>query len=167
MQRRNDPKYGKYMVGSDIVIGVAINGEARAYPMHVIYVHQIINDTLGGVPIAITYEWLSDSVVVFDRRPPGSGEPASGARTADTAVAHRSEDGRPLEFHHAGLVYNSNLVMYDPNEKRTSASDPVYGAGGESLWSQLLGAAISGPAAARQARLTIVPCELATWADWS
>src|SRR5688500_15059974 len=53
MQKHNDLKYGKYLVSNDLVIGVEINGEARAYPISVINVHEIINDSLGGTPIAV------------------------------------------------------------------------------------------------------------------
>ena len=146
MQRRNDPKYGKYLVPSDKVIGVELNGEARAYPMHVMYVHDIVNDTLGGMPIAVTYNWLTDSVVVFDRR-----------------VGNAAE---AVEFGHSGLVYNSNLLMYDRriSQANTPAPDSLPDA---SLWSQLLGKPISGPAAVENSSLTILPSRLVTWHDWS
>lgn len=81
----------KYLVSSDEVIGVTINGESRAYPIMLLNVHDIINDTLGGTPIAVTYYWPSDSVVVFDRR-------------------YKSET---LQFGISGLVYQSNTLMYD------------------------------------------------------
>ena len=158
MQRVNDPKYGKYLVGSDLVIGVEIDGNARAYPINVMYVHEIINDRLGPIgkeiPIAVTYNWLSDSAVVFDRR--------VGDKT--------------LTFHVSGLVYNSNLLMYetvgDPQFKapeeaahgRVADSIPQYR---ESLWSQLLGRAISGPAADEHATLEMIPCEVVRWDDWA
>jgi hypothetical protein len=146
MQRRNDPKYGKYLVPSDKIIGVELNGEARAYPMHVIYVHDIINDTLAGTPIAVTYNWLTDSVVVFDRR-----------------VA---QDTQPLEFGHSGLVYNSNMLIYDraPSQTNNAEFDVLPAA---SLWSQLLAKPISGPAAAQELSLRILPAQLVTWRDWS
>lgn len=146
MQRRNDPKYGKYLVASDKVIGVELDGEARAYPMHVMYVHDIINDTLAGTPIAVTYNWLTDSILVFDRRV--------------------GDDTRPLEFGHSGLVYNSNMLMYDraPSQQDNAEFDALPLA---SLWSQLLGKPISGPAAAHDASLRILPAQLVTWGDWS
>src|SRR5262245_8924469 len=120
MQRRNDPKYGKYLVPSDKVIGVEVNGEARAYPISVMYVHEIINDTLAGVPIAVTYNWLCDSISVFDRR----------------------LDDRTLMFGASGLVYNSNMLMYD----RALPTPDGPARPEESLWVQLDGRAIGGPA---------------------
>jgi len=83
--------YIKFLIPKDPVIGVAMGGEARAYPLRFVRVHEIVNDTLGGVPIAVTYSPLSDSAAVFDRR----------------------RLGRTLEFGYSGLLYNSVLVMYD------------------------------------------------------
>jgi len=39
----------------DRVLGVVVNGEARAYPLRVLETHEMVNDTLGGVPIAPNY----------------------------------------------------------------------------------------------------------------
>jgi hypothetical protein len=122
----------RYLVSADRVIGVTINGESRAYPLMVMQCHEIANDVLGGVPIAVTYHPPCDSVVVFER----------------------ASAGEVLEFGVSGLLYNSNLLMFD----RRGA------AGGESLWCQLLGRAVSGPAAGRG--LSIVDADLAAWADW-
>jgi hypothetical protein len=72
-------------------IGVEINGERRAYPVLIVQLHEIINDTLGGVPIAVTYNPLCDSAVVFDRR------------VGDEV----------LQFGVSGLLYNANTLMYD------------------------------------------------------
>ncbi|MBT8484691.1 MAG: DUF3179 domain-containing protein [Phycisphaerales bacterium] len=132
----NRRQRGKYLVGSDRVIGVEVAGESRAYPILVLSLHEIVNDELGGVPIAITYNPLCDSVVVFERRlDPGS---------------------EPLEFGVSGLLYNSNLLLYD---RRAD--------GDESLWSQLQHRAIAGPYAAAGATLRLVPAELGRWDDWS
>jgi hypothetical protein len=83
----------KYVVKNDRVAGVVVGGEARAYPLLVLNWHEVVNDTLGGVPIAVTYSPFTDSIVVFDRR--------VGADT--------------LEFGVSGLFYNSNLLLYDRN----------------------------------------------------
>ena len=73
------------------VITVAIRGAARAYPLRIMIWHEIVNDTLGGVPIAVTWCPLCNSAIVFDRR--------SGGRT--------------LSFGTTGKLRNSDLVMYD------------------------------------------------------
>jgi hypothetical protein len=73
------------------VISVNVAGEARAYPLRVLMWHEIVNDTIGGMPIAVTYCPLCDSGMVFDRR-----------------VA-----GRVLSFGTTGKLRHSGLVMYD------------------------------------------------------
>jgi hypothetical protein len=120
---------GKFLVPTDRVIGVEIAGQARAYPLRILNWHEIVNDTLGDRPIVVTYSALCDSAVVFDRRT------ATGVR----------------EFGVSGLLYNSNLVMYDRSDT-------------PSLWSQLQFRAISGPAVGEELRL--LPASLTTWGQW-
>ena len=76
---------------TDPVIGVTVNGDARAYPLHILTRHEIVNDVVGGVPVAVTYCPLCNSGIVFDRR----------------------VKGRVLEFGTTGKLRNSDLVMYD------------------------------------------------------
>jgi len=78
------------------VIALEIDGDARAYPLRVLIWHEIANDVVGGVPVAVTYCPLCNSAVVFER----------------------SLDGETLEFGVSGKLRNSDLVMYD----RTSQS---------------------------------------------
>jgi hypothetical protein len=130
----NEAQRGKFLVSTDRVIGVTVNGESRAYPLLILNCHEVVNDTLGGVPIVVTYNPPCDSAVAF-------------ARTVD---------GEVLEFGVSGLLYNSNLLMYDRRP------DGV----GESLWSQLLGRAVAGPAAAAGLRLEPLDTTLIAWAPW-
>jgi hypothetical protein len=125
---------GKFLVSHDRVIGVEIAGQARAYPLKILNWHEVVNDTLGGTPIVVAYNPLCDSATVFERR----------------------QDGETLEFGVSGLVYNSNLLMYDRRP----------GGEGESLWSQLKFQAVAGPAAERSAALTLVPARVAYWGEW-
>jgi Protein of unknown function (DUF3179) len=113
-------EYIRFLVPGDEVIGVEIKGEFRAYPIRVLTLHQLINDTLGGTPIAVTYSPLSDSVVVFDRR-------------IDSPTAS------PAEFGVSGLLVSANSVFFD----RRNESER------ESLWPQLGLKAISGPCAGK------------------
>jgi len=124
----------KYLVPSDRVIGVALGGEARAYPLRVLAWHEIVNDTLAGRPIAITYHPLSEAVAVFDRE----------------------REGEILEFGVSGLLFQSNLLMYD----RTAPG------GAQSLLSQLASGALCGPRARSGLRLRTIPCSLARWDEW-
>ncbi|WP_404309469.1 DUF3179 domain-containing protein [Neorhodopirellula lusitana] len=118
-----------YLRAGDRVIGVESGGESRAYPLAILNYHEIINDRIGELPIAVTYCPLCDSAVVFDRRTP------LGER----------------EFGVSGLLYNSNVLMYDRSNM-------------ESLWSQVKGEGVSGPGAG--VKLTVLPMELTTWAAW-
>ncbi len=130
----NRQERGKFLVPGDRVIGVWLGGQARAYPLNILNWHEVVNDTLGGRPIAVTYSPLCDAVVVFDRR------------VGDETVS----------FGVSGLLYNSNLLMYDRRP----------GGNGESLWSQLLCCAVTGPAAAARVRLRVIPAALVCWDDW-
>jgi hypothetical protein len=73
------------------VIGFALNGEARAYPLRVLTWHEIVNDEVCGVPVVITYCPLCNSAIVFDRR----------------------VNSRVLGFGTTGKLRNSDLVMCD------------------------------------------------------
>ncbi len=119
-----------YLQADDRVIGVTIGGVARAYPLRILDYHEIVNDRIDDVPFAVTYCPLCDSAVVFDRR---------------TKLGER-------EFGVSGLLYNSNVLMYD------------RGGQPESLWSQLMAEGVSGPAA--RVPLKTLPVELTTWQDW-
>ncbi len=81
----------KSLAGSEPVIGLDINGDARAYPLQVLIWHEIVNDTVGGTPVSVTYCPLCNSAVVFDRR----------------------LDDKVLDFGTTGKLRNSDLVMYD------------------------------------------------------
>ncbi len=126
--------HGRFLVPGDRVIGVRLGGAARAYPVRVLVWHEVVNDTLGGVPVAVTYDPLCDSAVAF----------------------RREVRGERLTFGVSGLLFDSNLLMYD---RRAAAGD-------ESLWSQLLFRAVAGPAAAAGAALDVLPISVETWSDW-
>jgi hypothetical protein len=111
----------------DEVIGVERDGEARAYPLRILNWHEVVNDTFAG-PLLVTYCPLC-----------GSG-----------VTAERTVDGEETRFGVSGLLWNSDLVMYD--EKT------------DSLWSQILGQAVRGPKTGT--RLSLVPSTLTTWNEW-
>ncbi|QLH07056.1 DUF3179 domain-containing protein [Nitrosopumilus ureiphilus] len=81
----------QFMSDSDTVIGLEINGEAKAYPIFILVWHEIVNDYVGGVPVAITYCPLCYTNQVFER----------------------VIDGQEVTFGTSGKLYNSNLLMYD------------------------------------------------------
>lgn len=123
-----------FMEDADLVVGVSIAGEARAYPLRILVWHEIANDTVGDTPVAVTYCPLCQSTMVFDRR----------------------IGGRTNEFGVSGLLYQSNVLMFDRRE------DPDE----ESLWSQGEMRAVAGPAAKKELTLSLMPSELTTWEDW-
>jgi len=80
-----------YMRDDEPVVSLELNGEARAYPLAILIGHEIVNDTIGGVPVTINYCPLCNSAIVFDRR----------------------LGGRVLDFGTTGNLRNSDLVMWD------------------------------------------------------
>ncbi|MCB1188619.1 DUF3179 domain-containing protein [bacterium] len=124
----------EFLDGPDRIVGLELNGESRAYPVSLLAIHQVVNDELGGVPLLVSYCPWCDAVLVFDRR---VGD--------DT-----------LLFAASGLLYSSNMLMYDRTERR----------GQESLWCQLQGRAVSGPQAVAGATLSMLPAELLNWGGW-
>ena len=55
-----------YLGDDAIVLGLEVNGEARAYPLLIMNWHEIVNDTLGGSPVAVTYCPLCGTGIAFD-----------------------------------------------------------------------------------------------------
>jgi hypothetical protein len=81
----------RWVDDAEQVLVVEVGGEARAYPVQVLTLHEIVNDTVGDVPVAVTYCPLCASGVAFDRR----------------------VGDRVLSFGTSGRLYRSDLVMYD------------------------------------------------------
>ena len=73
------------------MVAVEIDGDARAYPLQILTWHEIVNDSIGDVPVAVTFCPLCNSAIAFDRR----------------------LDGVELEFGVSGNLRNSDLIMYD------------------------------------------------------
>ena len=57
----------RYLRDADRVLGVAVNGEARAYPTRILVWHEIVNDRIGNEPIAVTFCPLCGTGIVFSR----------------------------------------------------------------------------------------------------
>ena len=132
----NAEERGKYLVGSDRVIGVVVGSVSRAYPIRMLVWHEIVNDVIEGQHIAVTYSGLCDSAAVYN--------------------ATLSNADMPLEFGVSGLLRNSNLLMYDRQDDSSQ----------DSLWSQIDGRAIAGPAAHQSKSLELLPSVVMHWDDW-
>jgi Protein of unknown function (DUF3179) len=122
------PEEATALPDSSLVIGVDHGGEARAYPVDLLSLHEVVNDVVGGVPIAVTWCPLCASAVGYDRR--------IGNQT--------------LTFGVSGYLYRANLMLFD---RETG-----------SLWSQLLGGAVTGRM--RGTALRRIPIVHETWARW-
>ena len=73
------------------VIFFQVGDDSRAYPIQILIWHEIVNDTVGGVPVAITFCPLCNTAIAFER----------------------SVNGRVLDFGTTGRLRYSNLIMYD------------------------------------------------------
>ena len=117
-----------YLRPYDRVIGIELDGIARAYPISILNWHEIVNDKINKQQYAITFCPLCGTGVAF------SSEVA----------------GTVSEFGVSGLLYNSDVLLYDRNT--------------ESLWSQILGEAVSGKMLGE--KLHAIPIIHTTWRDW-
>ncbi|MDD5719835.1 MAG: DUF3179 domain-containing (seleno)protein [Candidatus Krumholzibacteria bacterium] len=138
----NRAERGKYLVSDDLVIGVAAGGAARAYPLRVLNWHEVANDTVGGVPVAVAWHPLSGAAAVLGRR--------LGERT--------------LVFGVSGLVWNSHHVLYDRRMAGPAAGPDAGDDTAASLWVPILARAVAGPAAGDT--LAVIPAALVRWQQW-
>lgn len=81
----------KEWLDNEEIIGVEINGDARAYPISLLSLHEVVNDVVGDEPVVVTWCPLCYSALVFER----------------------VVDGTELTFGVSGYLYRNNLVMYD------------------------------------------------------
>jgi len=117
-----------WMNGDDRVLAIERNGIAKAYPIRILNWHELVNDEFNGEPILISYCPL-----------------------CGTGMSFKAEiDGSVKTFGVSGLLYNSDVLMYD---RQT-----------ESLWSQLMMKAVSGPL--RGEELEPIAQKHTTWRAW-
>jgi hypothetical protein len=117
-----------FLKGGDIVLTIVRGEDVRAYPTRILNFHEIVNDTIDGEPIAITFCPLCGTGLAF----------------------RRVVDSRETEFGVSGLLYNSDLVMYD---RRTNT-----------LWDQIEGRGIVGELTGK--KLHMLPTAMARWGRW-
>jgi len=143
IQRGGPPRDGipsldrpKFVAGRDAefltpdsrVLGVARNGIVRAYPIAILNWHEVVNDRFRGESVVVTFCPLCGTGMAF--------------------IANVAE--QKLEFGVSGLLYNSDVLLYD---RQT-----------QSLWSQIASMAVTGPLKGR--KLTTIPISHTSWADW-
>ena len=96
-----------FLEDDDPVIGIEIDGTARAYPISILNWHEVVNDSIDDTYFTITFCPLCGTGIAFNS----------------------NVDGEVLEFGVSGLLYNSDVLLYD---RKT-----------ESLWSQIMGKAVT------------------------
>ena len=136
----DEPKFvsvaeATFLTEKDFGIGIAYEGGTRFYPYQILVWHEIVNDVLPSS------EELPVAVTYCPL-----------CRTG--VVYDRNVDGEVMEFGVSGKLWKSNLLMYN----RGSLQD-------ESLWSQVLGEAVTGPHTGT--RLEIVSSNTVQFGDWA
>ncbi len=130
----DDPKFisveeaDDFLRDDELVLTIERDGDARAYPRRILEQHEIVNDSVAGDPLAITYCPLCGTGMVFARE----------------------LKGRVFQFGVSGLLYNSDVLMYD---RQT-----------ESLWSQLAAESVSGEMVGTP--LSWLPSRMLRWGSW-
>ncbi len=131
------PEDVTYLEPDEAVFGIAINGEAHAYPLRILDWHEMANIEVGGVPISLAYCTLCGAAIAYDDRGP---------------------DGVTYNFGTSGFLYRSNKLMYDRNTRtlwNQFTGEPVLGplVGKLDLEGEPL-------------RLDLLPVVLSTYEDW-
>ncbi len=80
-----------WLADMEPVIVIQLNGDTRIYPLQILTWHEIVNDVIGGRPVAVTFCPLCNTAIVFDA----------------------TVDGMALDFGTTGRLRFSNLLMYD------------------------------------------------------
>ncbi len=122
------PSDVNFLLPDDMIISLTQDGITKAYPIRILIWHEIANDTINGKAITVTYCPLCATGMVFDR----------------------IIDGKEKSFGVSGLLYRSDVLMYDRETM--------------SLWSQLGMKGVSKDAIGK--KLKWLPSEHLTWAAW-
>ncbi|MBT4449463.1 MAG: DUF3179 domain-containing protein [Gammaproteobacteria bacterium] len=122
------PKEAVYLKPTDRILGIQLNGISKAYPIAILNWHEIVNDEINNSQFSITYC------------------PLCGTGVAFSSVVK----DKILNFGVSGLLYNSDVLLYD---RQT-----------ESLWSQIKSQAISGELVGQ--KLTRLPITHTSWSNW-
>lgn len=90
----NNPQFTKasevtFLSDSSKVVGIKLKNKIRAYPIEILDWHEVVNDVIDSLPIAVTYSALSGTSIIFDRN---------------------TRNGL-LEFRVSGILYNSNTIF--------------------------------------------------------
>lgn len=139
----------RYPAPDELVFGVAVDGEARAYPLRILNWHEMFNDRIGpsGRPVMLAYCTLCGSGILYDTAvgPLSYTDPSTGALVT-------LPEGR-LEFGSTGLLMRSNKLMYD---RQTNT-----------VWNAMTGRPAFGPLAEVEGlELPKLPVVVTNWNSW-
>ncbi|NNJ97289.1 MAG: DUF3179 domain-containing protein [Gammaproteobacteria bacterium] len=123
-----DADNANFLKDSDHILGIEIDGIAKAYPVSILNWHEIVNDAIEKTAYTVSYCPLCGTGIAFDR----------------------DVDGKIHSFGVSGLLYNSDVLMYDRET--------------ESLWSQIMGKAVTGRY--KGTALHPIPIRHTTWSNW-
>jgi hypothetical protein len=97
-----------YLDEEDEVFGVSVNGITHAYPLRIMNWHEMLNITIGGTPVSLSYCTLCGAAVLYET----------------------TASGKTYNFGSSGLLYRSNKLMYDRQTNTLWSSlrgEPVIG----------------------------------------
>jgi len=117
-----------FLKEEDRILGVYFNGISKVYPVQILNFHEIVNDEFDGHPVVITFCPLCGSGLAFD------------------ALV----DGKKRTFGVSGLLYNSDVLLYDRQS--------------ETLWSQILSEGVAGQLVGK--KLDIIQTYNTSWKNW-
>jgi len=123
-----EARHATFLDADDRILGFVSGNEARAYPIRILNWHEIVNDHVNDQAIVITYCPLCGTGMAFSSQ----------------------VEGRTLQFGVSGLLYQSDVLLYDRQS--------------ESLWSQIRSQAVSGTFAGSV--LEQLPLQHTTWKHW-
>ncbi|KAB1187385.1 MULTISPECIES: DUF3179 domain-containing (seleno)protein [Haloferax] len=140
------------------VVGIERNGVARAYPLSILWWHEVVNDTLGGDPVLVTYCPICQSGMVAERR-------VGGVEALFQVSGHLWQPPAIYGFAsvEAGRTFGASASSGDA-DVRNSGNLVLYDEATGSYWSQLLAKAICGTQSGE--KLRILPSTVATWGEW-
>ncbi len=122
----------KLLQPESLGIALSYEGVHRFYPFPMLETHELVNDFIANDPILISYCPLCGTGIVFSRE----------------------IDGEAVEFGVSGMLWQSNLLMYN---RADSLSD-------RNLWSQVLGQAVVGERSGQT--LSVIPSDIMRFSDW-
>ena len=107
-------KTATHMMPDELILGVELGGDARAYPLRFLEGHGVANDTINGIPVALAYCRPCGSAVLYRTDTPKG--------TLTLALSGRSSDGAPL------LVDRQTGTLWQPLTG-TPVEGPLAGSG--------------------------------------